>query len=114
MGTKGMGVKRDVISLTWSWFSYIFYPYMEVHMELNKKTTILFSSELHERLCKLAAQRRTSLGDLVCRACEKEYGYVSREDRLAAVRSLAAKRLPVGSPQDMARASVPSPDELAP
>ena len=33
------------------------HPYMEVYMDLTKKTTILFSPELHRRLSKLAACR---------------------------------------------------------
>ena len=45
---------------------------MEVHMELSKKTTILFPPDLHRRLAQLAAQRGTSLGTLVRRACEQE------------------------------------------
>ena len=83
-------------------------------MELSKKTTILFPPELHERLTALAAETGTSLGDLVRRACERQYGTVSRADRLAAARALAARQLPVGSPEEMARESVPSPDELMP
>ena len=34
-------------------------------MELSKKTTILFSPDLHERLAHLAKQRNTSIGELV-------------------------------------------------
>ncbi len=83
-------------------------------MELSKKTTILFPPELHERLSKLAAQRRVSLGMLVRTACERQYGLASREERLAAVEELASLDLPVGTPEEMARQSVPVPEELMP
>jgi predicted DNA-binding protein len=83
-------------------------------MELTKKTTILFSPEQHDRLTQLAAQRGTSLGDLVREACEKQYGVVPVGDRLAAVAALAALDLPVGSPADLERESVPFPDDLLP
>ena len=83
-------------------------------MELSKKTTILFPPELHDRLTRLAAQRRTSLGSLVREACERQYGRSAPEDRLRAVRALAQLSLPVGSPEEMARESLPSADELLP
>lgn len=81
-------------------------------MELTKKTTILFPPDLHHHLSKLAARRGTSLGALVRQACEREYGRASDEERLAAVRTLAALDLPVGTPEQMARESVPGPDEF--
>jgi len=81
-------------------------------MELSKKTTILFSPELHERLSRLAVERGTSLGDLVRTACESQYGLPTKDEKLAAVRSLAALTLPVGDPQQMKRESVPDPQEL--
>ena len=83
-------------------------------MELTKKTTILFSPEVHRRLARLAAQRGTSLGDLVRSACEREYGAPSREEKVAAVRRLAGLKLPVADPRKMKRESVPDADELAP
>jgi predicted DNA-binding protein len=85
---------------------------MEVHMELSKKTTILFPPDLHERLSRLAAQKGVSLGELVRSACEKEYGIVSREDRIEAVRSLAGLALPVEDVAKMKQESVPKPEEL--
>jgi len=83
-------------------------------MELSKKTTILFPPDLHSRLLRLAKQKGTSLGDLVRSACERQYGLATLEDRLAAVEALAALDLPVGSPEEMARESVPTPEELMP
>jgi hypothetical protein len=76
-------------------------------MELTKKTTILFPPDFHERLSRLAKQQGTSLGDLVRKACEIQYGLVSTETRLEAVRQLAALSLPVGKPGTMKRESVP-------
>lgn len=81
-------------------------------MELSKKTTILFSPDLHERLARLAEQRNTSIGDLVRTAVERQYGLVSREERLEAVNALGALRLPVGSPDEMERESVPTAEEI--
>jgi len=81
-------------------------------MELSKKTTILFSPDLHERLTRLAEQRKTSIGELVRTAVERRYGLVSVEERLEAVTALGAFELPVGSPQEMERDSVPTPEEI--
>jgi len=86
----------------------------EVEVELTNKTTILLTPELHEHLSRLAEQQGVSLGELVRRACERQYGLVSREQREQAVRALAELCLPVGSPADMKAESVPSPDELMP
>ena len=83
-------------------------------MELAKKTTILFSPELHEHLVKLAKQRGTSLGQLVRAACEIHYGYATPEDRLSAVEALRTFTLPVGSPRQMKEESVVAPQDLLP
>jgi predicted DNA-binding protein len=81
-------------------------------MELSKKTTILFSPDLHERLVRLAAQRNTSIGDLVRTAVEQQYCLVSMEERLEAVAALSELNLPVGSVEEMERESVPTPEEI--
>jgi hypothetical protein len=81
-------------------------------MELSKKTTILLSPTLHRRLAQLAVRRRTSIGDLVRSACERQYGLVADEDRLAAARALADLRLPVADVATMKRESTPPPKEL--
>ena len=83
-------------------------------MELSKKTTILLTEELHARLTGLAELEGVSLGELVRRACESQYGIISREDRVKAVRSLAALGLPVADVQTMTRESTIEPDELLP
>ncbi len=83
-------------------------------MALSKKTTVLFSRDLHDRLSRLAAQKGTSLGDLVRTACERQYRPASREEKLAAVRHLAALRLPAASPRKMKQQAVPSPEEIVP
>lgn len=83
-------------------------------MELNKKTTILFSPELHDRLTRLAATRGRSLGQLVREACERQYGIVGSEAQMAAVAALSELSLPVGTPAEMKRESVPEADRLLP
>lgn len=83
-------------------------------MELSKKTTILFSPELHRRLSRLAARRGVSLGELVREACEVRYGVAGSADRRAAVDALAALTLPVGTPAAIKRESVPAADDLLP
>jgi len=83
-------------------------------MELSKKTTILFSPELHRRLSRLAARRGASLGELVREACERQYGVVGSDARLEAVGALAGLGLPVGTPAAMKRESLPDPDALLP
>ncbi len=83
-------------------------------MELSKKTTILFSPQLHLRLARLAKQRRVSLGALVRDACEKQYGFLPNEHRIAAVRRLAALALPVDDARTMREQAVLRADELLP
>lgn len=79
-------------------------------MELVKKTTILFPPELHAHLVREAGRRGVSLGHLVRSACEEVYGVVSIEDRLRAVEALGRLSLPVGTPEEMERESVPGPE----
>ncbi|MBV8199308.1 MAG: hypothetical protein JOZ15_01670 [Acidobacteria bacterium] len=83
-------------------------------MELSKKTTLLFPPDFHRELTRLARQQRLSLGELVRRACEAQYGIVSKESRLEAVRDLEALSLPVGDPEQIEKESVPGPEELLP
>jgi hypothetical protein len=44
-------------------------------MGLSEKKTI-FSHELHERISRLAKENGISLGELVRKACKKQYGLV--------------------------------------
>lgn len=83
-------------------------------MELSRKTTILLSPELHDRLTRLAEQEQTSLGELVRRACEAQYGVTSEEDRLDAVKAIGDLRLPVGTVEAMNREATPTPEDLLP
>lgn len=83
-------------------------------MELNRKTTILLSEALHRRLTRLARRRQTSLGELVRQACQQQYGLVSEDERLEAVRRLGELSLPVGEVGAMLRESVPDPEDLLP
>lgn len=88
--------------------------YMETDMELSKKTTILLTHQLHEQLSRLAAQKGVSLGELVRDACRKQYGVVSEDARIAAVRDIEALSLPVADPGEMKEESVPRPGDLMP
>lgn len=83
-------------------------------MELSKKTTILLSPALHGRLTQLASQRRTSLGELVRLACERQYGLTGNEGRVAAARALGEFDLPVADTAEMKRQSVPLADPALP
>jgi predicted transcriptional regulator len=87
---------------------------MEAYMDMTKKTTILFSPEMHRRLTELAARRGRSLGELVREACEVQYGVLGGRDQEAAVAELAGLALPVDTPGIMKRESVPHPDDLLP
>jgi hypothetical protein len=82
--------------------------------ELTKKTTILFPLAMHQRLCRLAAARGVSLGELVRTACIRQYGIATSEERLEAVRALAALGLPVAEPDEMKQQAVPSAESLVP
>ena len=91
------------------------YPYTEVYMDsISKKTTILFTYDEHRRLTSLAARRGVSLGWLVREACVAQYGAVDHVARAAAVASLVALSLPVGTPSEMKQESVLSADALMP
>lgn len=83
-------------------------------MDLSKKTTILFSPELHHQLSERAARQGVSLGALVREACVAAYGLVDQDARRAAVEALAELALPVDRPEVMKRESQPDPADLLP
>lgn len=70
-------------------------------MGLTHKATVLLSEALHRQLTQLAEERGESLGALVRQACERQYGVVDAEARLAAVEAIEAMRLPVGPVEQM-------------
>jgi len=80
-------------------------------MKRSRRTTILLTEELHVRLLQLAKREGTSLGELVRRACERQYRIVTQEDRVKAVEALAKLRLPVSDPRTMERESTLDPEE---
>jgi hypothetical protein len=84
-------------------------------MALTKKTIVLFPPELHRRLTQVAAERKTSLADMVRRACEREYGYgsVTYEEKLATLHRMASLNLPTCDIEQMERESVPDPNSFA-
>ena len=81
-------------------------------MKLSKKTTILFSPSLHDRLSALAGRSGTSFGELVRTACESQYGIRTSDEKLAAIRKVSALKLPVSSVRRMKLESVPDPKDL--
>lgn len=81
---------------------------------LEKKTTILLTESLYRHLTRLARERHTSLGGLVREACEAQYGHVGAAERRKAVEDLRRLSLPVGTPRQMKRESVPDADDLLP
>lgn len=83
-------------------------------MELSKKTTILFSPELHRRLAGIAARQGLSLGELVREACEAKYGVQTDPRRVDAARALSELSLPIGTPRAMKLESQPKADDLLP
>lgn len=75
-------------------------------MDMTKKTTILFSPEMHRRLTGLAARRGRSLAELVREACEVQYGVVGGRDQEAAVAELPRVRWrPPSTPKSSRRSS---------
>lgn len=83
-------------------------------MALEMKTTILLPADMHRDLSRMAKARKTSLGQLVREACASKYGCVPREDRVKAVEEMYKLSAPVGTPEEMERQSVPTPEELMP
>ena len=79
----------------------------------RKRRHCYFLPNLHDRLTRLAKQRGASLGDLVRTGCQREYGAPSPEEKMAAVRRIAALKLPVGPVRRMKKESVPDAGDLA-
>ena len=85
---------------------------MEPYMELDKKTTILLTTRLHGQLARLARRRGISLGELIRRACEREYELAGGPERQLALEALKAMRLPVGDVKTMKEESIEALKEL--
>ena len=85
---------------------------MEVDMELTKKTTVLFSEDLYNKLKKLAHTKKRSIGDLIRSACEKQYHLYSSEEAREAVEVLAKLSLPVDSVAEMKKQLSLGADDL--
>lgn len=83
-------------------------------MELSKKTTILLSEKQHQRLKEIARKQKTSLGELIRRACDRAYGDVAIERKRAAVRRMRSMNAPVDSVEVMKAQSIPDPDDYLP
>ena len=81
-------------------------------MDLTKKTTILLSPRLHSMLKAVSQATNKSIGELIRHACERQYGLYPESTAIEAADRLSAMSLPVGSPGDMKRESVPAHEEL--
>ncbi len=81
-------------------------------MELIKKTTILFSPALHAHLAQVARREHVSLGELVRRACQTQFGMVPGKNRLEAAAAIRRLSLPVADTARMKAQSVPRPKRL--
>ena len=80
-------------------------------MELTK-TTVQLPADLYGRIARLAEQRHSSVDELVREACQSRYATTDVAERIALVKSLANLNLPVGTPEEMERESVPVVDPL--
>ena len=83
-------------------------------MEFSKNITVLFSPEQHRHLVRLADQSKKSIGDLVRSACKKQYGLVSCDERILAVKELGVLHLPVGNVKKMKQESNPGLNRIEP
>ena len=64
-------------------------------MKLNKRTTMLFNSDLWKQLEQLAKAEHTSVGFLVRQAVVSQYFLTNKEKRLAAVEAMRKMSGPV-------------------
>jgi len=73
---------------------------------LTRRVQILLSRQQHERLEALARARDVSVGELIRRAVEETYVAATPDERVDAVKRMAALRLPVADWEQMERESV--------
>jgi len=67
----------------------------------KEKVTLVLPPELWEKAKEVARQQGTSASELVARALAQLLDDLGREARVAAVRRIAAKALPAGSPEQI-------------
>jgi len=72
---------------------------------LTKRVQVLLEPFQYQRLEEIARQRDRSVGALIREAIDQTYLQGAVEDRLAAVRVLAAMQLPVADWEQMERES---------
>lgn len=75
---------------------------------------LLLRPDVLSSLRELAMRRGVTVARLISDAVEAQYGLDGSERRRAAAEAIAAMSLPVGTPAEMKRESVPHPDELLP
>ena len=73
---------------------------------LTKRVQVLLDPFQYQRLDELARQRDQSMGALIREAIDHVYLQSAVEERLGAVRALAAMQLPVADWEQMERESV--------
>jgi hypothetical protein len=72
---------------------------------LSERVQVLLSPAQTQRLKAIARREGRSVGSLIREAVEERYFRQDEEQRLAAVRRMAAMSLPVGDWQEMERES---------
>jgi predicted transcriptional regulator len=72
---------------------------------LTKRVQVLLDPFQYQRLDELARQRNRSMGALIREAIDHVYLQSAMEERLGAVRALAAMQLPVADWEQMERES---------
>jgi predicted transcriptional regulator len=73
---------------------------------LTKRVQVLLDQFQYQRLDEIARQRDRSMGALIREAIDQVYLQSAMEERLGAVRALAAMQLPVADWEQMERESV--------
>lgn len=67
----------------------------------KKRVEILFDPDQYARLERIARERRESVGALIREAVQKTYLGPTREEKLAAVRWMAAQNIDLGSWEEL-------------
>ena len=67
----------------------------------KKRVEVLFDPEQYARLDRIAKERRESVGALIREAVARQYLGPTKEEKLAAVRWIAAQNIDLGSWEEL-------------